>query len=219
MTSAAVLLAFPFTGRWMALNSPADRVPSHGSHAFGTTYAIDFVRVDERGRTGPVDWRTALATEAPERFLAFGAPILSPIAGTVAASHDGEPDHAARRSLFAGIPYLLSQGRRAAAGAAAVAGNHVVIAAAPDGPFVLVAHLRRGSVLPRIGDAVAIGDLLGACGNSGNSTQPHVHLQATDSLRWQTTRGLPIAFPGSSEGADAWLPRNREPFDVAPELW
>lgn len=42
-----VVLEFPFRGLWMARNSPARRVPSHGTHAFGVTYAIDFVAVDE----------------------------------------------------------------------------------------------------------------------------------------------------------------------------
>jgi hypothetical protein len=48
----AVLLDLPFRGRWLARNSPARRVPSHGTDAFGVTYAIDFIAVDGRGRSG-----------------------------------------------------------------------------------------------------------------------------------------------------------------------
>jgi len=200
-------LAFPFTGRWMALNSPANRVPSHGTDLFGSTYAVDFVAVDERGRSAPLTWRTIAATEPPERFLGFGMPILSPLAGTVVGIHDGEPDHEARRSVVAGVPYLLTQRERAARGAPGVAGNHVVIAAAPAGPFVLLAHFQRGSVAVHSGDTIAAGAQVGACGNSGNSTQPHVHVQATDSIEWATARGIRISF-----GDDDWMPRNREAF-------
>ena len=50
-----VMLDLPFRGRWMARNSPAKRVPSHGTHLLGTTYAIDFIAVDERGRSAPRD--------------------------------------------------------------------------------------------------------------------------------------------------------------------
>lgn len=195
---AAVVLAFPFTGRWEARNSPARRVPSHGSHLMGTTYAIDFVPVDERGRSGPVTWRTALATEAPEVFVGFGRPVLAPCDGTVVAVHDGEVDHVARRSPVAGVGYLLGQMRRARGGPPAVAGNHVVVAMDGVQAFVLLAHLRRDSVAVRVGDRVGVGDAVGTCGNSGNSIQPHVHVQATDSTDWARTRGLPIAFVAPS---------------------
>jgi hypothetical protein len=69
MTANTVVLSLPFTGLWLARNSPARRVPSHGSDLFGESYAIDFVRVDERGRSAAHrDWRTYLASEPPERF-------------------------------------------------------------------------------------------------------------------------------------------------------
>ena len=45
------LLALPFTGRWIARNSPARRIPSHGTDLLGERYAIDFIGVDERGRS------------------------------------------------------------------------------------------------------------------------------------------------------------------------
>ena len=212
-----VLLDFPFRGRWMARNSPARRVPSHGTHLLGTTYAVDFIAVDERGRSAPRGWRAALATEPPERFRGFGVPVLAPVAGTVVAVHDGEFDHEARRSQLALVPYALGQAARVRGGAPAIAGNHVVVAPSPGGPFVLLAHLRSGSVRVSAGDVVAVGAEVGRCGNSGNSTQPHVHVQATDSLDWPRTRGLPIAFrdptnPGTPGG---WMPRESEVVDVS----
>lgn len=212
--AAPTLLHLPFTGRWTVQNSPANRVPSHGSTLFGTAYAIDFVAVDGRGRSGPPGWRSLLSTEPPEIFRGFGAPVLAPASGTVASVHDGEPDHEARRSQPALLAYALTQAGRVRQGPHAVAGNHVVIALGPSGPFVLLAHLRRGSVAVAAGTEVRPGTPLGTCGNSGNSTEPHIHLQVTDSLHWPTCRGLPLAFrhPGGRPGP--WLPRNGEMFEA-----
>lgn len=201
-------LYYPFRGQWMARNSPARRVPSHGTHLFGTTYAIDFIGVDESGRSARWGWRAALATEPPASFVGFDRPILAPLAGTVVDVHDGEPDHGSRRSLPAGLPYALTQARRVRRGAGAVAGNHVVLAAGRAGPFVLVAHLRCGSIPVRRGDRLDVGQVLGSCGNSGNSTQPHVHIQATDAIPSASAHGLPIVFR-SADGA-LELPAERE---------
>lgn len=215
MSADPVVLDLPFRGRWLARNSPARRVPSHRTHLFGLTYAIDFIPVDERGRSAPRTWRTFLSVEPPEAFHGFGAPVLAPAAGTVVVAHDGEPDHEARRSQLALVPYALGQAGRVRAGIAAVAGNHVVLALGPGGPFVLLAHLRSGTVRVAKGDLLASGDQVGDCGNSGNSTQPHVHLQVTDSLDWQTAAGLPIAFRRDRDTTDgAWLPAESEIVDA-----
>jgi hypothetical protein len=131
-----VVLSYPFTGRWLARNSPARRVPSHATHLMGTTYAIDFIAVDARGRSAPRGWRAAVATEPAEAFIGFGAPILAPCSGRVVIVHDGEPDHEARRSQLTLLRYRLGQARRARGGPPAIAGNHVVIAVDTEGPFV-----------------------------------------------------------------------------------
>ena len=193
--------------------------PSHGTHAFGVTYAIDFIAVDGRGRPAPRTWRTVFAVEPPEVFRGFGEPILAPAGGTVVAAHDGELDHSARRSQIALVHYALGQARRVRAGVAAIAGNHVVIALSAGGPFVLMAHLRRGTVRVAPGDAVTVGDQLGECGNSGNSTQPHVHVQVTDSMHWPSARGLPMAFrrrqaAGSNPAEASWMPAESEIVDA-----
>lgn len=213
-----VLLDFPFHGRWLTRNSPARRVPSHGTHRFGVTYAIDFVAVDARGRSARRTWRSLFSVEPPELFRGFGESVHAPAGGTVVIAHDGEPDHVARRSQVAIIPYALTQAGRVREGIAAIAGNHVVVALSPAGPFVAVVHLRRGSVAVRPGDRVDAGEQVGQCGNSGNSTEPHVHVQVTDSTDWPTARGLPMAFRRTgdlSNDPDAhWLPQESEIVDA-----
>lgn len=201
-----VVLDLPFRGRWRAEMSPARRVPSHGTEAYGSSHAIDFVAVDERGRSAPSSWRSVLATEPPEGFLGFGAEMLAPVVGTVVATHDGEPDHEGRRSPFALVPYALTQASRARAGHHALAGNHVVIEIT-GGRVVLLAHLRCGSLRVQPGRQVATGDVVGECGNSGNSTEPHVHLQVSDRSDWDRAKGVPLAFR-LADGVR--VPRERE---------
>lgn len=197
----------PFAGRWRVQNSPARRVPSHGTDLFGGSHAIDFVGVDDRGRTaGGRSWRTYLATESPEMFFAFGRPILAPGSGTVVAVHDGEIDHEARRSQLALAPYALGQAARVRQGVAAIAGNHVIIELARSGAFLALVHFRAGSVRVAVGEQVVEGQRVADCGNSGNSTQPHVHMQVMDNSDLFVARGVPMLLgrfwewpPGSAE--------------------
>src|SRR5690554_4778502 len=93
-TGDGLLLDLPFTGRWLVQNSPARRVPSHGTDLFGERFAIDFVGVNERRRTSEFpSWSTVFGVEPPDRFVSFGRPILAPCEGVVTDTHDGEPDH------------------------------------------------------------------------------------------------------------------------------
>lgn len=93
-------LAYPFEGgRWLTQNSPANRVPSHGTSLFATSYAIDFVPVDRAGRTAPITLGSLLRPEPAERFPGFGRPILAPVAGVVVAVHQTAPDHRSFRGL------------------------------------------------------------------------------------------------------------------------
>jgi hypothetical protein len=190
-----VLLSLPFTGLWLAQNSPARRVPSHGVDLFGERYAIDFIGVDARRRTADRrDWRTFLATEPPTRFYAFGRPILAPGDGLVVAAHDGEADHVARRSSPALLPYALGQAGRVRRGVPSIAGNHVVIALRGGAGFVALVHLRAGSLRVAPDAEVTSGQQIAECGNSGNSTQPHVHVQVMDSPDLSVAQGVPLAF-------------------------
>ncbi|MFD1946700.1 M23 family metallopeptidase [Nocardioides aestuarii] len=198
-------LAYPFEGRWLVQNSPADRVPSHGTARFAASHAIDFVPVDESGRTASVTWRTLVRPEAPNAFPGYGRPVLAPVAGTVVGVLDAVPDHDAFRGLPS-VGYALTQGRRAAAGWEALAGNHVLLRTG-GGVVVALCHLQQGSAEVAHGDRVGVGDVLGRCGNSGNSTEPHVHVQAVDRAEVEDAAAVPITFGGR-------LPVNGEVVEV-----
>jgi hypothetical protein len=203
--SGTLDLAYPFRGRWLVRNSPADRVPSHGTTLFASAYAIDFVPVDERGRSAWFSLASLLRPEPPERFSGFGRSLTAPARGVVVAVHDGELDHQA----FRGIPsirYALTQQQRADNGWSGLGGNHVVIEVGA-GAFVALCHLRQGSIRVSLGQPVALADEIGQCGNSGNSTEPHVHVQAMDALDLSHARAIPISFQGR-------VPRNRELVEI-----
>ena len=202
---STVDLAYPFAGRWLTQNSPANRVPSHGTALFATSFAIDFVPVNETGRTAPFTFGSLLRPEPAERFPGFGRPVLAPVHGLVVGVHDTAPDHQAFRGLPS-VGYALTQRRRAAAGWVALAGNHVMIQTR-DGLVIAVCHLQHRSVQVRLGQSVRVGDPLAHCGNSGNSTEPHVHLQAIDRLDVLHAAAVPISFGGR-------LPRNGDIIDA-----
>jgi len=93
-----------------------------------------------------------------EDYFCFGAPVLAPIAGQVVRLRD--------------------ELRDAAPGEADLTnnwGNFVILRA--GSLHVLLSHLKRGSVKVRIGEWVAAGQPLAACGSSGRAPLPHLHLQ------------------------------------------
>jgi hypothetical protein len=205
-----VVISLPFVDRWLARNSPARRVPSHGTDLLGGRYAIDFIGVDHRHRIADRrDWRTFLTAEPVERFFAYGQPILAPAHGIVVHVHDAEIDHVGRRSQLTLVPYALGQPARLRQGVAAIAGNYLIIALRHSGAFVALAHLRAGSIRVAIGEEVTAGQPIADCGNSGNSTQPHVHLQVMDSPDPSVARGVPMAFRRFRE----W-PRGAKQFQI-----
>ncbi|TDT33141.1 M23 family metallopeptidase [Naumannella halotolerans] len=190
----SVVLDYPMAGHLLVQNSPADRVPSHGTELFAGARAIDLVPVDARGRSAPFGPLSVVRSEDPARFPGFGRPVHAVVDGIVVAARDDLPDHRAQRGLPS-VTYALTQGRRAAQGWQAMAGNHLLIQQRP-GVVVAVCHLQQGSLRVGVGQRVRAGQRIGSCGNSGNSTEPHVHLQAMDGRDPMTANALPITFPG-----------------------
>src|SRR5690625_110296 len=182
---------YPFAGRWLVQNSPANRVPSHGTELFSTAYAIDFVPVDAAGRTAPISMRSIFRREEPENFPGFGRNILAPVSGVVVAAHAEAADHAAYRG-FPSIAYALLHRRRGAQGWIALAGNHVMT----DTGACVVAlwPLQQTRVAVEIGHQVEAGGVVGKCCNSGKGARPPLHVQAMTTADIKRARAIPRKF-------------------------
>ena len=60
-------------------------------------------------------------------------------------------------------------------------GNYVMIQS-ETGEIVFLAHMRSGSVKVVVGQRVAVGQIIGEVGNSGNTTAPHLHINLFDQM-------------------------------------
>jgi murein DD-endopeptidase MepM/ murein hydrolase activator NlpD len=65
-----------------------------------------------------------------------------------------------------------------------------------NGEYSLLAHLRHGSVAVAAGARISAGDKVGECGNSGNTTEPHLHYHLQDTPVFGRAEGLPAQFTG-----------------------
>lgn len=117
-----------------------------------------------------------------EDYGCYGVPVVAPAAGTVTSAHDGEPDVVpGRPSRNLERPF----------------GNHVAIRL-PTGTYLVLAHLQQGSVIVKPGDSIVEGQRIGRCGNSGNTSEPHIHIhhQRQDPAVYPVNfaEGLPLFF-------------------------
>lgn len=94
----------PVLGEWQAVHTPAQKVPSHGIHAYAQTYAFDLLRPHEV-RSSPW-WPLA---HRPEAYPAFGEPVVAVADGTVVRVWDWQRDHRSRDSLPM-LPFVLVEG-------------------------------------------------------------------------------------------------------------
>ena len=181
----------PVRGRWVPINSPGSAVPSHGVLAYGQAYAIDVLHPRPTGAPRALGW--GLHTRAAAEHSCFGEPVLAVAAGTVVAATGGQRDHRAR-DTWPALAWMFAAGAaRELGGSRWILGNHVVIAH-QDGTCSAYAHLRRGSLRVRRGDRVETGQQLAEVGNSGNTSEPHLHFQLMDRPTPCAAAGVPFRW-------------------------
>lgn len=170
-----VELAFPLAGGRYAVGQGGNNflINAHQSSE-PQRYALDIVALN-----GLLTRASGLYPSAVERYAIFGRTVVSPCDGVVTKTVDGLPDEP-----------LPGKDRQPAAG------NHVIIAC--HGVNVILAHLQEGSLVVRVGDVVETGQPLGRVGNSGNSTEPHLHIHAVREAAPGSADGepVPILFNG-----------------------
>jgi murein DD-endopeptidase MepM/ murein hydrolase activator NlpD len=164
-------LRLPFDAAWtVAWGGRTIEQNQHAAMA-DQRFAYDFFVVDG-GSTHRGDGRRN------EDYFAYGRSVLAPAAGRVVVAVDGVPDN---------LPGEL--------GTAQLAGNHVIIDHG-HGEYSLLAHLVPGSVSVKPGDPISSGQKLGRCGNSGHSSEPHLHYHLQSTARLSDGEGLPAQFVG-----------------------
>ncbi len=151
------------------------------------TFAVDYVRVD-----GNRFYQGDGSTNAQYPYL--GAPIYAVAAGTVVARHDGMDES---------VPFKPATTLKKPED---FGGNYVLIRQAP-GIYAFYAHMQKGSVAVAVGQRVAAGTVVGRLGNSGNSSNPHLHFGLLDRPDFLTGYSLPFviahfALSGHITGGD-----------------
>lgn len=170
-------------GPWLAANGPADAsghrralVPVGGVPAIAQRFAIDYVKVGDNEKTFSGD---SLKNES---YYAEGNDALAVANGTVVATKDGIPENVPGINSRA-VPITLET----------VGGNHVIIDLG-GGRYAFYAHLRPGSLRVKVGDRVTRGQVIGLVGNTGNSTEPHLHFHIADANSPLGSEGIPYRY-------------------------
>ena len=181
VTAEAVVIGPPLRGGvWLTGNGPANEsghrralIPVAGVPSIAQRFAIDFVRVDETDKTFKGDQLKN------ENYYAEGVDALAVANGVVVEVKDSIPENVPGANSRA-VPITLET----------VGGNHVVIDIG-GGHYAFYAHVKPGSLRVKLGDRVKRGQVIALVGNTGNSTEPHLHFHISDGVSPLGSEGVP----------------------------
>jgi len=188
----------PLLGKgWVAANGCCGAAAVHrassltvnGKIYYAQRFAIDWMRLDERGRLVHDD------SSDVHNYPSYGADVLAVADGTVVDTLN-DLDDQTPGSLPDRKTITLEN----------VDGNHVVLDLA-DGVLAFYAHLQKGSVAVALGSRVKRGQVLGKLGNTGNTSAPHLHFHLMESPSVLGSNGMPyvidsFALAGQVPAAD-----------------
>jgi hypothetical protein len=167
--STRTVLHLPFYGTWTVFWGGKKIEDNYHVIARDQRFAYDIVKTENKS-SHKTDGK------ANEDYYCWLQPIVAPAAGTVTMAVDGVADN---------TPGSMNPMQKA--------GNHVLIDHG-NGEFSMFAHFHRGSVRVKPGQVVAAGDTLGLCGNSGNSSEPHLHYHLQNGPAFGDADGIPAYF-------------------------
>jgi hypothetical protein len=183
-----IVVAAPLRGTWIAGDSANNRseaahrraiLVDEGHAWLAQRFAIDWVQYQNVNGVGTT-WKGP--EDRNESYFCYGQPIYSVAGGKVVSIADGLPENVPHSGKYA-----------VAIDAENAAGNHVVVEIAPR-RYVLYAHMRPGTVRVQTGDEVRTGEILGLVGNTGSSTEPHLHMHIDNQPSFLAGNGIPYEF-------------------------
>ena len=179
-----IVIRSPLTGKnWQAANAPSNTsphrramLPINGQPHIGQRYAIDWIQLGDDGKSFTGD------EHKNSSYHAWDQEIHAVADGKIVEAKDGIPENVPNSGKIA-VPINYET----------LAGNHI-IQDLGDGHFAAYAHLRPGTLKVKAGDIVHAGDVLAHLGNTGNSSEPHLHFQVCDAPSFPASEGLPFAI-------------------------
>jgi murein DD-endopeptidase len=179
-----IVLGPPLRGSgWVAINGPSNSsvhrralLSVAGRYHIAQRFAIDWLRVGADGVSHTGD------PKDNKNYHAYGAEVLAVADGVVVELKDGIPENVPGPASRA-VPITLET----------VGGNHIVLDLG-GGHYAFYAHLQPGKLRVHNGDRVKRGQVLGVLGNSGNSTEPHLHFHLSDGVSPLGSEGLPYVL-------------------------
>jgi murein DD-endopeptidase len=189
-----IVITPPLRGdHWLAANGPSNTsghrralIPINGHAVISQRFAIDWVKLGDDGQTYRGDKLDN------KNYYAFGSDALAVADGTVTEVKDGIPLNIPGATSRA-VPITLET----------IGGNHVILNIG-NGCYAFYAHLQPGSIRVKVGDKVHRGQVLGLVGNTGNSTEPHLHFHISNASSPLGSEGLPYLFPSFEVEGKGW---------------
>lgn len=168
---------------WVSGNGPSNtsdhrctNIVVNGHDYFAQRYAIDFIKVNSDGLTYHGD------EHKNQSYYCYGDDVLAVSAGKVVEVKNDIPENTPHSGMTMVEINLQTIG-----------GNYVAIDMG-NGIYALYGHMIPGSIKVREGNTVKKGQVLGKVGNSGNSSEPHLHFQIVDKPSFIAGNGLPYVF-------------------------
>ncbi len=162
-------MKLPFDGKWFVFWGGEDQEKNYHMANINQQFAYDILKVSE-GSSYRGDGTKN------EDYFAFGEVIKAPCDATVVMAIDGVPDN---------VPGEMNPIQ--------ITGNTLVLKT-EAGEYILMAHLKEGSIIVKKGQQVTTGQPLGQCGNSGNSSEAHLHLQLQNTRDFHKATGAKMLF-------------------------
>lgn len=192
---------------WVAANGPSNTsahrrafIPLNGHAYISQRFAIDWVELNPDGKTYQGD------AADNKSYRAYGAEIHAVADGVVTQTKDGIPQNVPNKPPV--VPITLET----------IGGNHVIMDIG-NGLYAFYAHMQPGSVRVKVGDRVKRGQVLGLLGNSGNSSEPHLHFHICNANSELASEGLPYAFAEYElQGKGEWKPSESHSAPVKHEM-
>ena len=157
MQQSDIVFSLPFDGSWTVFWGGDSLDQNHHNTTKSQKYAYDFIVIDEEHKF----FRKGGGLN--EDYYSYGMKVLSPADGEVIETVNGLRDNKPKE--LNNFNFI---------------GNYIMIKH-NENTFSILGHLKQNSIGVKVGDIVKSGDVIARCGNSGYTTDPHLHFHVQDS--------------------------------------